>query len=101
MASRPWLLRLVLVGVVFDLAVSVVVGWGAVKANEAASSAHIARVSTHSACLAGNDFRIADLTRWESVLKLVNTMPTNAAQQRFIRGVDAANKTADSVRLCK
>lgn len=100
-SPHPWLLRLVLLGVIFDLAVSVVVGWGAIKANEAASSAHIARVSTYSACKAGNDFRTADLARWDSVLKLVDTMPKDPRTRRFIAGVDAANRQADAVRPCK
>lgn len=95
-----WVLRLVIVGVIFDLVVSVVVGWGAIKANEAASSAHIARVSAYQSCLEGNKFRQADLARWDHVLTLINTMPKNPAQQQFIQGVDKANRTADRQRDC-
>ena len=97
---KHWILRFVLVGVLFDLVISVIVGWGVIRANDAASSAHIARVAAHTSCIAGNTFRQADLARWDHVLTLINTMPKNTAQQKFIAGVDAANRTADQLRDC-
>lgn len=98
---KPWILWFVLVGVAFDLFVSAALFRQNQETRNAASSAHIARVSSYTSCLAGNTFRTSDLKRWDQVLTLINTMPSNPAEQKFIRGVDAANRTADEQQPCK
>lgn len=97
---RPWVLWLVTVGVCFDLFVSAALYQQNQVTRKAASSAHIARVAGYESCTDSNKGKVADLKRWNQVLTLINTMPSNAAEQRFINGVDAANRTADQMRVC-
>ena len=95
-----WLIALLIVGITLDLLVSLALGALAVQAKRAADTAHIARVAAYESCLVNNQAKQADLVRWEKVLNLVDTMPTNPEVQTFVAGVRSANETADKQIDC-
>lgn len=97
---QRWLLILVLVGVIFDLAVSAVLAASVVKANNAASASHQARIAAYQACVYGNQYRAIDLTRWNRVLQLINDNPKDPKLQAFVNSVAKANAEADRQRDC-
>lgn len=95
-----WIILLLAVGVALDLLISVVLVYQNRKIEQAASSAHISRVSAQQACLDGNNRAAADAKRWAAILRLLETNPANAELSRFIVGVKAANGAADQTVDC-
>lgn len=95
-----WVMVLLAVGVALDLIVGLALGYVAVQARSAASSAHISRVAAYQLCLANNDAKQADLARWNAILALVRQSPATPMQTAFIEGVEEANSIADAPRNC-
>lgn len=91
------LLKVVLIGVVFDLVVSAVVAYGVIRDNRSASDAHIARVAVYEQCLSGNAFRADDAKLWGNVVALINSPDAKGFDERVL----ALVKQADSPRVCK
>jgi hypothetical protein len=100
-ARRNWIIILVTVGVVLDLAISGVLGLYYHRTNVLASQNHQLKVGAYEACLGGNEFRTADAKRWNQVLALVDTQPNNPATHRFVVGVQNANRVADQPSTCQ
>ena len=100
-ARRNWIVVLVTVGVILDLAISGVLGLYYHRTNELASQNHQLRVGAYEACLGGNKFRTADSLRWSQVLALVDTNPTSPDTMRFVNGVKLANSVADKPDTCQ
>ena len=69
------LVILIMVGVVFDLAVSVAVVLIALKAESASSSARIARISNYQSCVNNNESRTEVKQLWASILALLPNDP--------------------------
>lgn len=69
------LVLLVMVGVLFDLVVSVGVVLIALRAESASSSAHIARISTHQTCVSNNESRAEVKQLWVSIIALLPNDP--------------------------
>lgn len=89
-----------MLGVVLDLAISIVLANTVINLSNVSSSAHQSRVGLYQACLQTNNYRQVDLIRWNEVLKLIDTMPQNEALQKFVAGVKAANALADTAQKC-
>jgi hypothetical protein len=88
------------VGLVLDILIGAVLVLNNRQIRHAVSQAHLVKIAAYEACIASNQRSAADLKRWDEVLVLVNTMPTDAHQQAFIAGVEKANRTADAPRDC-
>lgn len=99
MRSR-WVLILLAVGVTLDLLISAALVYQARQIEANASTTHILRLAQYEACVRNNAQNEADLVRWEKVLSLVDTMPTNPQTVAFIDGVREANRTADKQVDC-
>ena len=83
------LVILIMVGVVFDLAVSVAVVLIALKAESASSSAHIARISNQQTCIAANEGRAEVKQLWVSILALLpNTSESRVFKTNLLAIVD-------------
>lgn len=95
-----WLVVLFAGGVVLDILVGTALGLVAVQARNAASSAHISRVATYQTCLANNEYKAADLSRWNAIVVLLRTGGDSPELQAFIAGVEKANVQADTPRNC-
>lgn len=92
------LLAVATVGVVLDLAISAVLTVVTTRTNTAASSAHVARVSTYEACLAANQARRDSQSLWVSVVALI---PPRTPQARaFDAHVLELARTAFAERRC-
>jgi hypothetical protein len=97
---RSLILVLITVGIALDLVISAVLYLDYHRTTEVASQNHQLTVAAYEACLAGNEFRVADALRWSQVLALVDGMPNDPATLRFVNGVKAANAVADQPNHC-
>lgn len=95
-----WVLVLFAIGVVLDILIGVSLGYVAVQARDAASTARVNRVAAYQACLSGNDRSAADLKRWDDIVTLLRSGRDSPELQTFLAGVDKANGTADAPRDC-
>ena len=96
----PLVLLLLTVGVILDLLIAFALYRQNVRAEQAASEAHIVKVAAYEYCLKANMDRQSDLKRWDNVLVLLNTMPPTPALEHFVNGVKAANAVADEQNDC-
>lgn len=95
-----WLAVLFVAGIALDILVGIALGLIAVQARQASSSAHIARVANYTTCLVNDDYRRADLARWDAIVVLLRSDGDSPQLQTFIAGVEKANRTADAPRDC-
>lgn len=95
-----WVAILFIAGVVLDVLIGVSLGYVAIQARNAASSAHIGRVATYQSCLTNNDYRALDLSRWNAIVVLLRSGGDSPELQTFIAGVEKANASADAPRNC-
>ena len=97
---RPWVLTLLVVGIVLDLAISGALIHNNYQINKVVSQAHIAKVAAYEYCLKGNASAQADLKRWDAVLALLHDGQNDPQLETFIAGVEKANRTADQQTDC-
>ena len=95
-----WVAILFVVGVTLDVLIGVSLGYVAVQARDAASTARINRLAAYNACIANNDAKQADLARWDAIIVLLRSGHDSPELQTFIAGVQKANRTADAPRDC-
>jgi hypothetical protein len=96
----PLVLLLLTVGVILDLLIAFALYRQNVRAEQAASEAHIVKVAAYEYCLKANMDRQLDLRRWDSVLALLKTSPPSSELTTFVAGVEAANAQADQQIDC-
>lgn len=96
-----WVAVLFVVGVCLDILIGISLGYVAIQARSAASSAHISRLAGYTTCLANNDFRALDLARWDAIIVLLRSGGDSPQLQTFIVGVEKANAQADKPRNCR
>lgn len=89
------------VGVALDLIVGLALGYVAIQARDAASSARIGRVAAYQSCLANNEAKMSDLARWDAIVALLRSGPDSPELRAFLDGVEKANGSADAPRNCK
>ena len=115
-APKTWLpsrisLRVVAVGFVVGLILDIVIAVllivdvqhsqkAITRSVQASEAVQVVKVAQYQSCLATESVKAADLTRWDAVLRLVNTTPNTPEMQAFIKAVDAANRTADRPKVC-
>lgn len=92
---RRWVIIGLAVGIALDLVIGLTLGPIALEARRASSQAHLNKVAAYQACLQFNEVKSADLARWDAIVKLIDSGPANPETVAFVRGVEAANKTAD------
>jgi hypothetical protein len=96
-----WLTVLLGLGVILDLVISAVIGYGIIQINRTASQTHQVKVAAYEACLANNDSKTADSSRWAQVLKLIEDGSMDPRLLAFVAGVQKANAEADRPRNCQ
>jgi hypothetical protein len=83
------------------LVLSLGLGLVALQANNAASKAGSTAHTAFVACEANNDFRAADLEKWQYIIDLSEAVPRTPAEERdlqeFIRFIMEADKLSDCV----
>ena len=98
---RRWVVIGLAVGIALDLLIGLTLGPIALEARRASSQAHLNRVAAYEACLQFNQVKAADLKRWDAIIKLIETGPSNPATVAFVKGVEQANRTADQPVDCR
>lgn len=97
--SDRWLLPVLLVGVVLNLAISGVLIWGAFKVNDnankasaaaskaqqAASAAHISQATQYQTCVTGNESRSEQLDLWRYTASLIAS--SGVEDQKFAQSI--------------
>jgi hypothetical protein len=96
-----WLAILLGLGVILDLVISAVIGYGIVQVEHQASQTHQLKTAAYEACLANNESKVADASRWVQVLALIKDGNTDPRVLAFVAGVQKANAEADRPRDCQ
>lgn len=95
-----WVAALFVIGVALDILIGIALGAIALQAKHASSSAHIARVASYESCLRANEYRQADLTRWNVIIQLLRSGNDTPQLEQFIKGISKANAVADANQEC-